>query len=400
MKILVSGAGIGGLTAALACAQRGEQVCVFEQADTRSEAGAGIQLSPNAMQVLDALGLATAVVARGFEPEAAAMRHHRTGRPYFHTPMGDTYKARYGAPYMHIHRADLIDVLHQGVRQAGVELHLGTPVIGYRQDATQIELQMSNGASTSGDVAIGADGIHSSIRTTMLGAEQPRFTGQVAWRGLVPADRLPPDVIAPDANVWVGPGRHFVAYYLRGGELINFVAVEERDQWADEAKESWQVKGRMRDVRAAFDGWDPAIGTLLAACEACFLWGLFDRAPLPRWTDGRAALLGDACHPMLPFMAQGGAMAIEDSFVLARELATDAPIVQALRIYENLRKPRASQMQMISRVNAKMFHADGVLTPVKRFLQFGLINLIPALAGLAQSRLDAIYGVNVMGDAC
>ena len=196
------------------------------------------------------------------------------------------------------------------------------------------------------------------------------------------------------ANIWLGPGRHFVAYYLRRGQLVNFVAVEERGQWI---QESWSQQADIAEVRRAYDGWDPVVGAILDGCRQAFLWGLFDRTPLPRWSKGRAVLLGDACHPMLPFQAQGAAMAIEDGHVLARhcEAARDGGLPRleaALQAYQRQRQPRTTAMQRASRSNAGLFHAATVAARGKRRLMLGIARLFPRAA---QARLDAIYGLDV-----
>ena len=388
--VLIAGAGIGGLTAALALKQSGVRVEVFEQSSELGDVGAGLQLSPNAMHVLAALGLEDTLLKIGFEPEAATLRDFKTGTPEIATSFKPEFMERYGQRYLHIHRADLHYVLRHAVIKAGVEINLNTSVTGYSQTETKAVLHTAD-ATYSGDVLIGADGIHSAVRDTMFGQEKPRFTGQVAWRGLVPTGAVPADLVPPHANAWLGPGKHFVAYYVRGGELINFVAVEERSSWT---KESWNVQGDMADVRAAIKDWDPRITTLLDACDACYLWGLFDRKPLKSWVHGRVALLGDACHPMLPFMAQGAAMAIEDAYVLAQSLSS-TPVENALSVYAAKRQPRTRKIQSLSRENAKLFHLRSGLLRLNRKAQFKIAKLIPAAAYF---KFDPVYKPNVTRD--
>ena len=412
MKILIAGGGIGGLTAALNFARRGAEVHLFEKASSLTgltETGAGIQLSPNAMYVLSSLGLDTALERVAVEPRAASLRHYRTGKPYVSLPLKNVYEKRYGAKYLHIHRADLIAVLCAAAERAGVRIHLGQAASSYEQTANEVVLKTKSGDRHQGDLLIGADGIGSTIRALMFPNkehEKPRFTGQVAWRGLVDARAIPAGTIPFEANVWVGSGQHFVAYYLHGGEprgselrsskLINFVAVEERADWA---AESWSVRGKMEEVRAAFADSDEAIQTLLSACDECFLWGLFDHAPLARWRCGRVVLMGDACHAMLPFMAQGGAMAIEDGYVLAKHVmggGGDGGLASALAAYEAARKPRTTMLQKISRSNARLYHASGVGGATRRRLLFSAGKRFPALLN---ARLDKIYAVNVVSGA-
>lgn len=389
--ILIAGAGIGGLTAALALAQTGARVEIFEQSKELGEVGAGIQLGPNAVHVLAALGLLDSLREFAFEPEAASLRNYKTGKSELGTLFKGAFEKRYGQKYLHIHRADLHQVLLDAAIESGAHINLDLPATGYEQTECEVTLQ-SGEKSFSGDALIGADGIHSAIRETMLGPEQASFTGQVAWRGTVAANLLPEGLIPPHANAWIGPGRHFVSYYVRGGKMINFVAVEERSSWA---KESWNVEGNMDELRGAFAGWDDRIGTLLQACETCYLWGLFDREPLPKWTDCRVALLGDACHPMLPFMAQGAAMAIEDSYVLAKSLSNNRSVETALIQYETKRKPRTTLMQAISRENGELFHHRSPLSRLKRKIMFKTASLVPKAA---YSVLDRVYKVDVTLD--
>jgi len=393
MKVFIIGAGIGGLTAALALAKTGVDVEIFEKSPKLAEVGAGIQQSPNAMAVHEALGTDRAIIDTAFEPEAGYLRHHLTGKPLLTTQMKGLYEHRYGHKYVNIHRADLLSALLQQVKALHIPIHLDQWVERVENSNDHVQLRV-NGQDLRADALIGADGIRSQIRSLTFGETVPQFTGpeftgQVAWRGLVPADALPTGTIPFAANNWIGPGRHFVSYYLRGTKLINFVAVEERKKWAEER---WDVSADLDELRAAFAGWDPRITELLDACESSFLWGLFDHAPLPKWSEGRITLLGDAAHPMLPFMAQGAAMAIEDGWVLAHSLSLHRDnIPLALQHYESARKPRASQIQKISKQNASLYHQSG--------LGAGLRNAKLAIGGLLppiiEARLAKIYGVDV-----
>lgn len=383
---IIAGAGIGGLTTAVALARRNVTVDVLEQATELTEVGAGIQLSPNAMRVLASLGLEDAILAKGFEPETAEMRHWRTGRRYMSPPLRAACRDRYGAPYIHIHRADLQDILVAAVRSSGGTIHLGRPITAYHQDTNSVYAETAAGPLQA-NVLIGADGIHSTVRTQMLGAERPVFTGQVAWRCLIPAEQVPAGVVDPAATVWVGPGRHLVTYLVRGGAMINVVAVTERTDWHHE---DWLQTGNPADMRNAFSGWHADVTALLDAADQAYLWALFDRPPLPRWQDGHAVLLGDACHPALPFMAQGAAMAIEDAVVLTDRLSASNDVPAALRVYEAKRKPRTSALQALARRNAGLFHLSdrpgGLISRVK-------LNAASMLPGrLALRPLDWIYG--------
>ncbi len=387
-KVAIIGAGIGGLTAAIALARSGFDVEVFEKSPELGEVGAGLQQSPNAMAVHKALGTADAIIEKSFEPEAGYLRDYKTGKPLLTTPMKGRYEARYGHKYLNIHRADLLSVLIERSKKLNIPIHLNQWVQSVDNQKDGIELNIE-GHKIKADVLIGADGIRSQIREDVIGKSAPRFTGQVAWRGIVPAQKVKFETIPFAANNWMGPGRHFVSYYLRGTQLINFVAIEERDEWTEER---WDQPADLEDLRAAFDGWDPRITTLLEACEESFLWGLFDHTPLPHWAKNRVALLGDAAHPMLPFMAQGSAMAIEDGWVLAHALSFyESDIPRALKHYEALRKPRATMVQEVSKQNAKLYHESGLGAAIRN-AKFAIGSKLPVLV---EARLAKIYGVDV-----
>jgi salicylate hydroxylase len=359
---LVVGGGIGGLSAALCLAQQGLTVTVLEQSAGFGEIGAGIQLSPNCTRVLHHLGLAEPLRAAGFLPEGTEMRHWRRGHLIASNPLGDTVRERYGFPYYHIHRADLIRVLAQAAAEhPRITLHTGARVTAIEEHADGVRVHAGN-ASHEGALLVGADGIHSVVRSHLFGEEAPRFTGHVAWRALVPAASLPAGLVRPMSTVWWGPGRHFVHYFVRGGELVNCVCVVEKQGWE---LESWTERGDHAELRRDFAGWHESLQTLIAAMDpqACYKWALFDRPPLPQWGRGRITLMGDACHPTLPFMAQGAAMAIEDAAVLARHAArglAEGDPAAALTRYADIRRPRTSRIQAGSRRNATVFHLSGI----------------------------------------
>lgn len=421
-KIVIAGAGIGGLCAALALAKHGFEVAVYEQSKQLGEVGAGLQLSPNAMHVLQALGIDKQVKAKAFSPESAVMRHYRTGKTYFTVPLAASAIKKYGADYLHIHRADLHSTLLDACQNLGISFHLGQAIQSYKHslqkhdsqkhssqklslqktpiqkpspnnlNPQKLTIQLVNGECLKADLLIGADGIKSKVQACMLGQTSAKFTGQVAWRGVVEANKLPKGLIKPNANLWVGPGKHFVSYYLRGGDLVNFVAVQERTDWQ---KESWNEPGDIYELRKTFDGWHPEVTELLTATESCFLWALFDRQPLKQWTDNNVALLGDACHPMLPFLAQGAAMAIEDSYVLAQCLASDTNTQTALQTYQNIRLPRSRDIQLNARKNAALYHMSSPIEQAKLAVLSGLSNL--GLSDkIAANKLDSIYAYNIV----
>lgn len=387
MKAVIVGAGIGGLTAALCFRHLGWDVSVLERADVIEEIGAGIQISPNGMQVLQALGLGPAIEAAGFRPRASQFRKGKSGRVIMVSAMGKQMEQVYGAPYVHIHRADLISILIEALNDAApMAVRTRAEVTGYRQDADGAEAELADGARIGGDVLVGADGIKSVIRTQMLGPEAPRFTGNVAWRAVVPVSRLGRHVPPPAASVWTGSGQHAVTYLLRGGEFANFVGVVERDDWQ---KESWTEAGSREEALADFEGWHPVIRTLIEKADHHYRWALFDRDPLDRWSDGRAVLLGDAAHPMLPFMAQGAVQAIEDSYVLASLLSAAGDIAAALDTYFRTRIARVTHVQAAARANMDLFHHRRPQSPIW-------------LAGkiaptIVERQLDWLYGHDVTG---
>jgi salicylate hydroxylase len=354
MRIVVAGAGIGGLTAALALDAAGFEVEVVEQAEALGEVGAGIQISPNAVKVLRALGLADPLDAVGVRPLALEGHDHRTGALMYSVPLGEAVVARHGAPYYHLYRPDLLQVLGGGVAARGIPIRFAARVETVEQTGQGAALLLADGRRVGGDLVVGADGINSRVRRALFGEAPARFTGNVAFRGTVPAERLPAGLIERKGYNWMGPHHHFVHYFVSRGRLVNCVGVCEQPDWRIE---SWVHPGDLDEYKAEFAGWHPTIQTLIGAMSSCFKWALFDRDPLDAWSVGRATILGDAAHPMLPFLAQGACMAIEDGYALARCLQTHATVAAALADYETRRRPRTSAMQLGARARAKDLHA-------------------------------------------
>lgn len=361
LSTLIVGGGVGGMTAALCLAQQGCAVEVFERSVVPDERGAGIQLSPNCTRVLHSLGLADALRAVSSVPQKLQFRDWRSGRVISESALGDEVASKHGAPYYHIHRGDLLKALLQAAQKTPkIRLHAGAVVQDFMQHDGGITLEVGN-RLFRGDVLIGADGVHSIVRSALWGAETPRFTGYIAWRMLVSASQLPRNLILPMSTVWWGPNKHFVHYYVRQGELINCVCVVEKTGWSIE---SWTERGEYAELKADFAGWHSDIQQLIdrADRDVLFKWALYDREPMAAWGQGCVTLLGDACHPCLPFMAQGGAMAIEDAAVLAACLASPsaANTEAGLRCYECLRYQRTAGIQNASRRNAALFHLSGL----------------------------------------
>jgi salicylate hydroxylase len=350
---VVIGAGIGGLTAALTLARAGLGVRVFEQAPGLREVGAGIQLAPNATRILQRLGLAEPLARVAVRPERSELRRWDDGRVLWRQPLGTVIEERFGAPYLHLYRPDLLAVVAHAL-PAGV-LHLDRRVSALTERDEGVLVRFADGSTVRADVALGADGIHSTVRAALFGPESPRFSGSTAFRGLVPVERLAHLDLPRQGYAWLGPERHFVHYYVAGGRLMNFVGICPAGNWRIE---SWSARGRVEHALAEFAAFHPTVRAIIAAVDETHRWALYDRAPLPRWSAGRVTLLGDAAHPMLPFLAQGACQAIEDAATLARLLggAPASAVPELLARYEARRKPRATQVQQGSLENATTYH--------------------------------------------
>ena len=328
-KNIVVGAGLGGLTLALSLIRAGFEVTVLEQASRLGEVGAGIQISANSVRVLYGLGVAEALYAVAFRPERGEMRHWQTGETPITRSLGNKSIERFGYPYYHLHRADFHAVLESAVRAAQPDaVRLDARVEHIEQDGEGIRAVLASGDILTGDVLIGCDGIHSRVRQSLFGPDTPRFTGCIAWRTTIPVERLPEGHVRPVASNWIGRGGHFVHYYLRRGALVNCVGVlEGQDGTAD----SWSSEGEKSDFLADFADWHKDLKVLIRASESCFRWGLFDRDPMSRWGRDRISLLGDACHPIFSFMAQGHVMSLEDTHTLTRCLQENGDPASALQ---------------------------------------------------------------------
>jgi salicylate hydroxylase len=377
------GGGIGGLTAALALLRAGLDVRVYEQARLISEVGAGIQLAPNSTRILARLGLLPALARTAVRPTVFEFRRWDDGRLLSSTPLGDAIEGRFGHPYLHAHRADLIAALADAIPPGRIETGRRCIEVDHVRDRPR--LRFADGSQVTADVVVGADGIHSAIRTDLFGAEQPRFTGHVACRGLIPAERIAHLPIQRGCTVRLGPGAHFVHYFVSAGRLLNVVCVFEEQSWT---RESWTDRGTVAELRGAFAGWHPVVGELIDAVAVPLKWALFDRAPLRSWSHGAVALLGDACHPMLPYGAQGAGQAIEDAAVLATCLATAATVPDALEAYQARRCERAARIQAMSHGNGRRFHLpDGADQEARDAAMASSFGLSP--------EIDWLYGHDV-----
>lgn len=391
--VTVLGAGIAGLAVARALALRGAQVTVLEQAGEIREVGAGLQITPNGAAVLQALGLGDALAAAGVRSSGVALIDGPGGATVARLDLG---RLRAGQQWHFVHRADLVDLLARGAREAGVDIRLCQRIASAALEDDGPRLVTSDGAEVRPGLVIGADGLHSVVRAALNGRVAPFFTHQTAWRAVIPAEPDPPSV----AEVHMGPGRHLVSYPLRGGTLRNIVAVEERHRWVEEG---WALKDDALTLRLAFAGFGPRVRGWLDRVEECWLWGLFRHPVAQVWgkvapaAPGRAmVLLGDAVHPTLPFLAQGANMALEDAWVLAATLAAEPDLGVALAAYQAAREGRCRRIVAAANANARNYHLSGVRRGVAHLALGAVSRLAP---GQLLGRYDWIHGMDVTGGA-
>ena len=351
-SITIIGAGIGGLAAAAALRRRGIDVDVYEQADKFTRVGAGIQQSPNAVRVLRGLGIEDRLRQVAFHPASSLNRDAASGEVTNDHPLGRELEQRYGAPYLTLHRGDLHEALASIV--PGDCVHLGKKLVAIKARGARTELSFADGSEVEAEAVIGADGVHSLIRDTVTGPEQPRFVGRLAYRTTFPAALLRGVEVGSSRTKWWGADRHIVIYFVTAARDEVYFTTSQPEQADWMTKESWSMKGDLAEMRAAFASFHSEVQRVLAAAPEVHKWGIYERDPLPVWSKGHMVLLGDACHPMTPYMASGAAMALEDAAVLARAIDEADTLNGAFRLYEQARKPRATMVQTGSSANTWM----------------------------------------------
>lgn len=387
MKVLIAGAGIAGLTLAALLLRRGHEVRLFERSRALTEIGAGIQISANAGHVLKALGLAEAVLARSFMPKAWHMRTYLSGDVVNRIELGDHHERLHGCPYCTLHRSDLQRLLVAAVRaHRNDAIVLDAEVTGYDEDAGGASLHLAGGGRVRGDVIVGADGVRSVVRRTIVGPDRPIYSGNAAWRGTIDARLLPVDFSPEITTSFMGPGRHMVMYWLGQRELLNFVAPVETDI---PSEESWTTRHAWEMLKSDFAGWHDDVQTVIDRMDrdACFRWALNIRAPVANWCTARAVLIGDAAHATLPFLAQGAAMAIEDAAVLDRLLAEDSDVASALVRFQTARRDRTARIVEGANKMSRMFHMES-----EDALREGMV----LGADVARERDNWLYNYNPM----
>jgi 3-hydroxybenzoate 6-monooxygenase len=366
LPILIAGGGIGGLAAALVLAQDGHAVTVLEQAAAFGEIGAGIQLGPNIFKMFDYLGLTEAINRVAFFPTGLGMNDVRTGEKVVRVPLGDAAKAAYGFPYGVIYRADLHDVFLQACRkQPGVTLRTDARLETIAQTADTVRVSLANGERIEGRALIGADGLWSRVRETVVGDGKPRVSGHIAYRALLKREDVPAELWSDDVVLWGGEKTHLVHYPLRRGELFNLVAVFHSNKY----DEGWNTFGDTAELATRFADACPQVKALLGKIETWKMWVLCDREPVKNWTDRRVTLLGDAAHPMLQYLAQGAGQAIEDAVVLREALRfTHGNVAEAFQHYQTARYLRTGRVQLTARFYGDIYHASGVQRELRNSL--------------------------------
>lgn len=357
LRIAIIGAGIGGLVAARAMQLAGFRPRLFERASHLQEVGAGLTIPPNAAHGLNGIGLGESLHQYAKQPGRGGVKHWQSGELKVALNRGEEMVERFGAPYLHIHRADLHNSLVAQVLAADPDaIELSSRFTDLTQDDAGVDIHFADGKHKRADLVIGADGLRSNVRATLFGDEQPRFTGYIAFRGLVPVTSLPHVSMDPPSCLSTGPDRSFARYLIRDGNTLNFVGLAQREGWQEEG---WSIPATIDEMLSEYQGWHEDVLTIIRNTPPgqLFKWALFDREPLAQWTVNRVTLLGDAAHPMLPFLGSGASMAIEDGVVLGRALAVSSSIDEALQRYAAARHERTTWVMLQSRRAAAAYHS-------------------------------------------
>ena len=361
LKVIIAGGGIGGAAAALALLRKGFDVEVYEQAAELGEVGAGVQISPNGSRALDYLGVFKQLEKVSCAPEKKEFRLWNSGDSWPMFDLGEMAIEKYGYPYLTVYRPDLLSTLVNAARAIKPDVfHLGQPVVDIQQDEQSATLILQDGSSVTGDILIGADGIKSTIRRELWGPDIPKFSGMMAWRAVIPMQNLPSHMQVMVGSTWIGPGQHLVNYPLRDGKLMNMVGTVERPDWK---VESWTVEGTTEECLNDYSGWHEDVQSLIKSAPKLLKWAFGERVPMKKWSKNRISLMGDACHPTLPFLAQGAVMAIEDAVVLSRCLEQYRSNPEtALLVYEQSRTERTCKTVTEARKNTDRFHSAELVT--------------------------------------
>jgi salicylate hydroxylase len=369
LPVLIAGGGIGGLAAALALARKGHSVHVLESAADFREVGAGIQLGPNVFRMFELLGLTEAINACAVFPENLIMRDGLSGEEVTRIPLGAGFRARFRYPYAVIHRPDLLQAILDAVRlRPEVRLSNTVKVTGFEETGDRVVVMSEDGTSYEGTALIGADGLWSKVRGQMLGEGKPRVSGHIAYRAVLPTPEVPMHLRSNNVVLWAGPKTHLVTYPLRRGELYNLVVVFHSNRY----EEGWDTYGDPEELRERFRGQRPEVLEFMSMVNAWKMWVLCDRDPISQWSRGRVTLLGDAAHPMLQYLAQGGCMAIEDAVVLTDQVqATNGDFAAAFRAYQKLRYLRTTRVQLTARMYGDIYHATDAVRDLRRQLLAG-----------------------------